>query len=140
MITPLTPAEVIAAIGRTARDAARSAAPLGEFERGQLMSAYSGSRHLAVELESFGPEVERFCARVATAIEASELAEARPAAAALRETADPRRAGEVVCGLLNLLHAHPAPAAAGLRGEVHTSLRELCDREVDLLADAIERR
>jgi hypothetical protein len=140
MITPLTPAEVIAAIGRTARDAARGDAPLSEFERAQLMSAYSGSRHLAVELESFGPEVERFCTRVATAIDASELAEARPAAAALRETADPRRAGEVVCGLLNLLRAHPSPAAVGLRADVRTSLRELCDREVDLLADAIERR
>jgi hypothetical protein len=140
MITPLTPAEVIAAIGRTARDVARGSEPLGEFERGQLMSAYSGTRHLAVELEAFGPEIERFCAAIVAAIDASELVEAQAAATQLRGTADPRRAGEVVCALLVLLRAHSSPAAAGLRAEVRTSLRDLCDREVELLADAIERR
>jgi hypothetical protein len=140
MITPLTPAEVTAAIGRTARNVARSGEPLGEFERGQLMSAYSGSRHLAVELEAFGPEIERFCAGVAAAIDASELPEPRSAAGKLREIADPRLAGETVCALLDLLRAHPSPAAAGLREDVRASLRDLCDREVELLADVIERR
>ena len=30
--------------------------------------------------------------------------------------------------------------SAALRGDAHTALRDLCDAEVDLLADALERR
>jgi hypothetical protein len=143
MITPLTPAEMVAAIGRAARAAARTDEPLSEFERSQLMSAYSGSRHLAVEIEFFPPAVDAFCTGLADELDATpvvELPELAAVTAQLRDTADPRRAGEVVSGLLNLLRAHPSPAAAALRARVQAALRDLCDREVDLLADALERR
>jgi hypothetical protein len=142
MITPLTPAEMVTAIGRTARAAARAEEPLSEFQRSQLMSAYSGSRHLTVELASFPAEVEAFCTALAETLEADppvELPELAAVAAQLRETTDPRHAGEVVSALLNLLRARPSPATAALRARVQGSLRDLCDREVDLLADALER-
>jgi hypothetical protein len=143
MITPLTPAEMIAAIGEAARAAGRAGEPLSEFQRSQLMSAYSATRHLAVELDAFPAEVEDFCDALAGELEArmdAGLPELAAIAAKLRGNADPRRAGEVVSALLNLLRAHPSPAAAALRAHVHAVLRRLCDREVDLLAAALERR
>ena len=56
-------------MGRAARDAARSDDPADGFVRAQLLSVYSASRHLGVELSSFDPEVRAFSAGVASAIE-----------------------------------------------------------------------
>ena len=143
MITPLTPAQMVGAIGEAARAAARTDAPLNDFQRSQLLSAYSGTRHLAVELESFPPAIAAFCSGLADRLDAEPqagLPELAALASQLRATADPRRAGEVVSALLNLLRAHPSPAAAALRADVQTALRDLCDREVDRRADALERR
>jgi hypothetical protein len=143
MITPLTPAEMVAAIGEAARAAARADASLDDFQRSQLLSAYSGTRHLAVELESFPPALAAFCGGLADRLDAApreQLPELAAVASELRVTADPRRAGEVVSALLNLLRAQPSPAAAALRTEVQAALRDLCDLEVELLADALERR
>lgn len=144
MFDPMTAAEVTAAIGATARDVARGEEPLGQFARGQLMSAYSASRHLAVELSSFGPELERFSAAAADSVRtAAEQAPdgelLRRLAGRLQDASDPRLLGGAVCELLDVLRTTRSPTV-GLRGEVHVLLRELCDREVELLADAIERR
>lgn len=143
MITPLTPAEMVGAIGEAARQAARSEAPLNDFQRSQLLSAYSGTRHLAVELESFPPAIAAFCNALADRIDAApqaQLPELTAIASQLRLTADPQHAGEVVSALLNLLRAHPSPAAAAVRADVQGALRDLCDLEVELLADALEQR
>jgi hypothetical protein len=134
---------MVGAIGEAARAAARADGPIDDFQRSQLLSAYSSTRHLAVELESFPPAMAAFCGGLADRLDAgpqAELPELAGIASQLRSSADPRRAGEVVSALLNLLRAHPSPAAAALRADVRTALRDLCDREVDLLADALERR
>lgn len=143
MFNPLTPAEVVGAIGRAARDAARSEEPASEFSRGQLMSAYSASRHLGVELESFEPELRSFAQAVAGRVRdrAEALADgdrARALADRLDATADARAAGDAVCELLDDLRGDGGPAAGELRAEIRTLLRQLADREVDLLADVIE--
>ena len=141
MFNPMTPAEVASAIGITARDAARADEPLGSFGRGQLMSAYSGSRHLAVEVSSFGAEIERFAAELARAFDGMEAGGETLAALAtrLRDSSDPRGIGDLLCELLDGLRQQPPSShTRGLRGKIHASLRELCDREVELLADAIE--
>ena len=144
MMNPLTPAEMVGAIGQAAQAAARTDARLDDFQRSQLLSAYSATRHLAVELESYPAAVAAFCAGLADRIEARPAAElpggVAGTAAQLRVTTDPRDAGEVVSALLNLLRTHASPAAAALRGDARTALRDLCDAEVDLLADALERR
>ena len=103
MFNPMTPAEVASAIGITARDAARADEPLGSFGRGQLMSSYSGSRHLAVEVSSFGPEIERFAVELACAFDGMEGGGEilTGVAARLRDSCDPRRVGEVLCELLD---------------------------------------
>ena len=126
MFSPLTPADVVIAIGRATRDAARSSEPASDFSRGQLMSAYSASRHLGVELVSFAPELRSF---------AQELAADLPA---LDRARSAHEIGDLVAAALDDLRGDPSPHAAELRARLHTALRRLCDREVELLADVIE--
>ena len=57
MFNPLTPSEMVSAIGLAARATARSESELDDFDRGQLMSAYSATRHLAIEIASFSAEL-----------------------------------------------------------------------------------
>jgi hypothetical protein len=56
----MTPTDMVTAMGRATRDAARSAEPASEFSRGQLMSVYSASRHLAVDVAQFPTELRAF--------------------------------------------------------------------------------
>jgi len=140
MLDPLTPTEVVAAIGAAARAAARSTDPGDAFSRGQLASASSSARHLAVELESFAAERRALAATVADALEGhgghAALAER------LRSAGGDARAvpalADTLCALLAELRADPLPEAAALRARVHAALRAMADREVDLLAAAIE--
>lgn len=139
MLDPLTPTEVVAAIGAAARAAARSEDPGDAFSRGQLRSASSSARHLAVELESFDAERRALAATVADALDGH----ARHAAVARRlrgagDARDVRALAGTLCALLAELRADPLPEAAALRAQVHTALRAMADREVDLLAAAIE--
>jgi len=143
MFNPMTPAEVASAIGITARDAARADEPLGSFGRGQLMSAYSGSRHLAVEVSSFGTEIQRFAVELAGAFDGVEGGGETLAGVAtrLRDSPDPRGVGDLLCELLDGLREQPPSSQTrALRAKIHSSLRDLCDREVELLADAIEEK
>ena len=143
MFSPLTPAEVVTAVGRAARDAARSDEPASEFSRGQLMSAFSVSRHLGVEIAAFGPELRSFADTVADALRASSGAVMRgdaPEATAgeLAKAADAHRIGNLVATALDDLRDDPSPAATALRARLHAALRGLADREVELLAEVIE--
>ncbi|HEY1510967.1 MAG TPA: hypothetical protein VGF93_18300 [Solirubrobacteraceae bacterium] len=139
----MTTSEVVSAIGRAARHAARPGGEHSEFSRGQLMSAFSASRHLSVELSRFPVELEAFAASVA-----GELAQARRVsrpddlaaiAAELTNACDAPRIGNLVAAALELVRDDPAPAAVSLRASLLRSLRGLSDREVELLAEAIER-
>jgi hypothetical protein len=143
MFNPLTPAQYVMAIGLAARDQARDEQAPGEFRRGQLMSAYSGSRHLAVELTWFGPELARFASRAADEVAATAAADPhddalRELEAGLRGGDGPADVGRRVSELLEHLRAHPSPEYDGLRTRLQALLAELCDREVTLLAEAIE--
>jgi hypothetical protein len=140
MFNQLTPAEVVSAIGVTARAAARTQGPTSDFERDQLMSAYSATRHLAVELSQYAPELRRFTDAVHASVRASDVTDRRDGldeVAARLEQPDPYTVGTTVCELLDVLRDDDSPAAQALRGEIHVSLRRLADREVDLLADAL---
>jgi hypothetical protein len=143
MFSPLTPAEVVTAVGRAARDAARSDEPASEFSRGQLMSAFSVSRHLGVEIATFGPELRSFADGVADALRAGSGALAcgdalQAAAGELAQAADAHRIGNLVAGALDDLRGDASPAATELRARLHAALRALADREVELLAEVIE--
>ena len=149
MFTPLTPAQYVSAIGLVARDRARDDEPADEFHRGQLLSAYSGSRHLAVELTWFAAELQAFTTAVADEVETAAHALPAPTpdterqglrtlAAGLRGTADPVEAGRRVSKLMAQLRERRSPHTAALQARCRALLAQLCDREVSLLADAIE--
>lgn len=146
MFNPLTPSEMVTAIGRAAREAARGDEPLGDFDRGQLMSAYSATRHLAIELESFGAELRLQSEAIAAAADqTAHRLGGGPDAGALRRLGERVRgaenapaAGAAVADLLALCRERDGPLWVALRGEVRRSLRTLCDREVALLAEGIE--
>lgn len=141
MFNPLTAAEVVTAIGRAARHAARDDDPGGDFERDQLLSAYSATRHLAGEMAGYAEAFERFCDAVAQRLSAEAgTGAAQPleqAVAALRDERTPMAVGAALADLLAGLRDSSDPAAAELRADVHGLLRELAEREVSILADAV---
>jgi hypothetical protein len=144
MFVPLAPAEMVTAIGRAARAAGRAHGEPTEFERGQLMSAYSATRHLAVELDHFGPERERLrgeiAAQVATVVPALTAEDpARERLTAILATPDDAGAlGEDLCVLLAECREHTGEPWRSLQTTVQARLRELSDREVSLLTEVIE--
>jgi hypothetical protein len=138
---PLTPSEMVAAIGAAARVAARAEDPGGAFSRGQLRSASSAARHLAVELATYARERRAVAAEVAGALAASELAAAEPYAGLARRLAGGEGGAALadpLCELLAALRVDDAPAALALRGDVRAILARMADREVALLTAAIE--
>jgi hypothetical protein len=148
MFNPLTPAQTVTAIGRTARTAARTETALDEWGRGQLKSAFSASRHLAIELESFPDELRSCCEHVSAAasaaVQASSPCPQREALASLaarvERAGDAPAAGAALAELLELCRGHRHAPWPELRREVQSALRTLCEREVALLAAGIERR
>jgi hypothetical protein len=143
MFNQLTPADIVGAIGVTARDAARSQDRTSDFQRDQLLSAYSATRHLAAELASYGPEFDRFTAQAAERIRgaAAQDAEGAQKLSAVAQTleADPDVAtvGAALCDLLARLRDADSPVASALRTDLQAQIRQLADREVDLLAEAL---
>lgn len=141
MWNPLTPAEVVAAIGATAREQARLPEALDTWEKGQLMSVYSATRHLAAELGTVAPHVPRAGAALAATLRAAPVdlaASLEPLAAELDGEADPRALGDTACRALDVLRASADPAAAGVRAAVHADLAAAVRLETEILADAIE--
>ena len=140
MFNQLTPAETVRAIGVTARDVARGGEP-SEFDRDQLMSAYSATRHLVPELRFYPGELQQFAERVLTAVDEADLGagggELTAVVERLRGSSDSALIGDVTSELLARLSADDSPAARALRDKLHVLLRELADREVDLVAEAL---
>jgi hypothetical protein len=141
MFNQLTPAETVKAIGTTARRIAREGGATSEFDRDQLMSTYSATRHLAVELSSYEPELRRFRRSLAAQIRESRLKDPGGERAAiadrLDEANDAPAVGSAVCDLLDRLRIDDSEQAKALRSEIYASLRKLADTEVDLLATAL---
>src|SRR5437879_12106590 len=115
----MTTSEVVSAVGRAARDAARSGGEDSEFSRGQLMSAYSASRHLSVELCRFPAELDTFAESVADELararEVSRADDLTALAAELNQASDAPRIGNLVAAALELVRDAPAPATVALR-------------------------
>lgn len=135
----MTPAEVVTAMGRATRAAARSDEPSSDFSKGQLMSAFSASRHLTVELAEFGPALRTFAGEVSAAVGDGGLGAAlEEHVRELREAATGQEIGDVVAAMLDRLRDDPSPDAARVRARIHGLLRSITDREVALLAEVIE--
>jgi hypothetical protein len=141
LFNQLTPAEVVTAIGATLRRAARSEGPASDFDRDQLMSAYSATRHLAVELAAYDPPLRAFTDAVVREIRTAASPrlddELRQLAGEIEAADDPGAVGGALCELFDVLRGDSSDETQRLRSKLHLHLRSLADREVDLLADAL---
>ncbi len=139
MFNQLTPAEVVTAIGTTLRGAARSDDQASDFERDQLMSAYSATRHLSVELASYPRELARFRAALSELLSAHPgvTGEVRGRAEAVIAARGIAELGDALCELLAQLRSQDSDDARSLRVELRVRLRELADRETELMADGL---
>jgi hypothetical protein len=135
----LTQAQLVSAIGATNRAVARSGS-MSDFDRDQLMSCYSATRHLAAELTTLGPVHRRFAdavsARAVQAVSAG-IDGVEPFAGRLRGSSDPAELGAALSELLGRLRDDCTPESAALRRDLHRFLRDLADQEVNLLAEAL---
>jgi len=123
MFNPLSASEMITAVGRAAREAAGAEGPLSEFERGQLKSGYSATRHLAIEVSAFPAERARFRSAVQALAPRAAIPEDEP--------------GLATC-VADLLQTCRTQSQPDTRAAIQRLLRQFCDREVELLAAAIE--
>jgi hypothetical protein len=144
MFNQLSPAQVVAAVGEASLAAARQAVNGADmdFASGQLFSAGSSCRHLAVELEYYPAVLARF-ADAAAAIVAGQ-GEIRAdlqvlgALVALDAARDARSTGAAVCDLLAAVRATGLGGGDAVIAGVRSLMRALSEEEVELLARAIE--
>ena len=139
MFNQLAPSSVVRGIGATARAVARGDGALSEFDRDQLMSAYSATRHLAVELDRYEPEFARFCGAVLERLRSAGDDGGLAAATAEKLSSDPSRpaVGDALCELLATLRDQDDPALVTLRTDLRAEIRRLADREVDVVAEGL---
>lgn len=141
MFNQLTPAAVVTAIGRTARSAARLEGPASDFDRDQLMSAYSATRHLAAELDGYALPFDDFTTSVARSLRTCPDLELRRAlsghAEAITSSRDGAIVGQEIADALATVRQSTSDVAPTLRAEIHAQLRSLADREVEVLAEAL---
>ena len=143
MWNPLTPADVVAAMGGPAQAAARCAQELTEWERGQLLSVYSATRHLAAELGAVEPHVRAVADELGAALRSApptlpDAGGLTALAARLAATADPRAVAGLTCEALDLLRADGSATAEAVRAALRAGLKRAVGLEVAALADAIE--
>jgi hypothetical protein len=142
MFNPIESHEVVIAVGLAARRAASSRDTVNEFERGQLLSAYSLTRHLAVELEHYPAALDAFTSSLASELRepgrdwgtGNMLSDAADAIEACRDAAC---LGAVVAELLAELREREDGGARHVQELLHRRLGELAQTEVELLADHI---
>lgn len=139
MFNPLPASEITLAVGQVLKQAASAKEPQDEYQRSQLLSAYSITRHLAAE-QAAGDEMlvrfrERLAAelREAAAAGAPPLADLEGRAERIEACRSGAELGAPVSDLLGELR-QSGVEAQGLIEAIHRLLRELCDREVAALA------
>lgn len=130
MFNALRPEELLIGLGKVLRSAADAPGRLEDYQRSQLLSAFSVTRLLAAE-QAAAHELE---ATTRQELEAALAGDERPAAREARRriaTADGIAMGEALVGLLAAL-----PAEDPTRTRVHRALAAMADREVAVLARA----
>lgn len=127
MFNPMSTAEVVRAVGGVLEASASEAADDG-YRRGQVLSAFSVCRHLAAEDEG-RRDLAEWLAAASAPIFAGRGEEPLSAA-------QPKEAGaRLATSMAELRDAEDEGSRAALRDLRHV-LRELCDREIAILAAA----
>jgi hypothetical protein len=129
MFNPMSPSELILAIGRVLRSAADGQGPTDDYRRGQLLSAYSIARHLSAEEAGRDELLQWFRGDVIAALE--EQPEAR---AKIESARGGTEIGEVLVDLLDSLGDSEADQA--LHRRLLSLFADMADREVAALAAA----
>lgn len=137
MFNALTPPQLLVGVGRVLRASADADGALEDYQRSQVLSAYSVTRLLAGELQ--GAAALRAWTRAAL-LDALAGDERPPVAVARDRLADPAvdglRIGEAVADLLAAL---PRAGADATRDAVRAIVRQLADREQAALAAPVEK-
>jgi hypothetical protein len=129
MFNPMSPSELILAIGRVLRAAADGHGPTDDYRRGQLLSAYSIARHLSAEEAGHDELLQWFRDELAATLED------RPGTRAQIVSArDGTEIGEVLVDLLGSLGESEADTA--LHRALLRLFADMADREVAALATA----
>jgi hypothetical protein len=139
VFNPLSASEITLGVGQVLKQAASAEDPQDDYQRSQLLSAYSITRHLAAE-QAAGDALlvwfrERLSAelREASAANPPPLADLEARAELIGACRDSTELGRQVSELLLALR-QPGNEAPPLIEAVHRLLRDLCDREVAALA------
>jgi hypothetical protein len=138
VFNPLSAPEITIAVGRVLKQAASAGDPRDEYQRSQLLSAYSITRHLAAEQADGDALTDWFRERLvaelrAAAADPAPLADLDARAAAIGSCRDGGEIGAPVRELLVALRQAGTDAEPLLSATRHL-LREACDREVAALA------
>jgi hypothetical protein len=139
VFNPLSASEITLGVGQVLKQAASAENPQDEYQRSQLLSAYSITRHLAAE-QAAGDTVlawfrQRLSAqlREASAAHPAPLGDLSARAELIGACRDSAELGRQVSELLLALRKSGTEARPMMQA-VHRLLRELCDREVAALA------
>lgn len=140
MFNPLTPSDMMLAVGRVLKETAGAGGPADEWRRGQLLSAYSVSRHLAAEVDAANELRSWFRASAAEIIRDGgldgSLAGAVEAEGTRIAASDSNsEIGESMCAVMRELREAGTPEAEAVAGNLRGLMREMCDREVLALAE-----
>lgn len=125
----LTVEDLLLGVGRASREAAAAEGPLDEYERSQLLSAYSVTRLLAAEQAAGRELLEWTRAELDTVLDGDPRADVAAARRRTREAATGIELGDALGDLLAAL-----PRADPIRTGVHRVLAGMIDREVAALA------
>ncbi len=148
VFNPLTPAQLAAVVSTVLADSAEWQRPLEPFQRGQVRSASSISRHLSAELSGAGSVITGFRDTLRTEL-VRALADAQTAGDHLWADAvercrsdvddadDPRVLGRSLAELIDAGKATGGDGLMRFRPNLHAMLRELTDAEVDVLAGRV---
>jgi hypothetical protein len=125
----LSSEQLLVGVGRVLRMAADADGGLEDYQRSQVLSAYSVTRLLAAEHAGAAALLTWARAALLAAIEPDDRPQLHAPRERIAQATDGVELGEAVSGLLTAL-----PASDPTRTAVHHVLRELTDREQAALA------
>jgi hypothetical protein len=131
MFNALTSTDLLVGVGRVLRMVAAAEGGLEDFQRSQVLSAFSVTRLLASEQEAAADLLANTRDDLWTALDGDQRPEVARARERLEAASDGREVGEAIGELLAAL-----PREDAVRPGVHAALREMADREVAGLARA----
>lgn len=128
MFNALTSDDLLVGVGRVLRMAADARGPLEDYERSQLLSAFSVTRLLAAEQRAEPELLARARAELTAAMDGDARSETVAARGRIERAANGVEVGDALVDLLAAL-----PREDATRAKLHRVLRAMVHREVEAL-------